>query len=384
MDKYEISLWEDYPDTTSSGIPFLNERKLCVIGSDTMRGMARAVEPKLVTNVNGTHTLTFKMYQVYTDEITGEKYTNPFLDLLINERKVKVFWKDVWYDLLIKNRDEDTQSKSVVYTCKDAFITELSRNGYNLEYSLDLQNNTGTAGELVDSVLENSGWRYDEEGSTKIYQKTEEPVYEARARSQFTATKQSPNGDTTVTIPANATVLVFYSSIIDITEATISGKKVQFLYAAEGYATDENNMLVLNGDCYVASFDVQKLTGFVNLSQNGQLKFQIDTSSGISTRYRAERLVKSQITEYDELFDRYVNVYTDNQTNKKVYGYERTEFTDPIMVVNLVANPSGFTSLDGWIGNELNWGVYPKFDRNTDILKVKLKQFSSVWLLSPV
>ena len=296
MDKYEISLWEDYPDTTSSGIPFLNERKLCVIGSDTMRGMARAVEPKLVTNVNGTHTLTFKMYQVYTDEITGEKYTNPFLDLLINERKVKVFWKDVWYDLLIKNRDEDTQSKSVVYTCKDAFITELSRNGYNLEYSLDLQNNTGTAGELVDSVLENSGWRYDEEGSTKIYQKTEEPVYEASAQSQFTATKQSPDGDTTVTIPANANVLVFYSSIIDITEATISGKEVQFLYVAEGYTTDENDMLVLNGDCYVASFDVQKLTGFVNLSQNGQLKFQIYTSSGISTRYRAERLVKSQIT----------------------------------------------------------------------------------------
>jgi len=36
VDKYEISLWEDYPDTTTGGIPFLNERKLCVIGSDTM------------------------------------------------------------------------------------------------------------------------------------------------------------------------------------------------------------------------------------------------------------------------------------------------------------------------------------------------------------
>jgi len=62
MDKYEISLWEEFPDTTSDGKPFLNERKLCVIGSNTMRGMMRAIEPKMVNNVNGTNTFTFKMY----------------------------------------------------------------------------------------------------------------------------------------------------------------------------------------------------------------------------------------------------------------------------------------------------------------------------------
>jgi len=60
------------------------------------------------------------------------------LNLLINERKVKVFWKDKWYDLLIKNLEEDTSNRSIIYTCKDSYITELSRNGYNLEYSLDL------------------------------------------------------------------------------------------------------------------------------------------------------------------------------------------------------------------------------------------------------
>jgi hypothetical protein len=36
MDKYEISIWEDYSDTTSKGKSFLNERKIAVIGSDTM------------------------------------------------------------------------------------------------------------------------------------------------------------------------------------------------------------------------------------------------------------------------------------------------------------------------------------------------------------
>ena len=46
MDRYEISLWEDYPDI-KDGVPFLNERKICVIGANNMATMARAVEPKM-------------------------------------------------------------------------------------------------------------------------------------------------------------------------------------------------------------------------------------------------------------------------------------------------------------------------------------------------
>jgi len=101
VEKYEISLWEDFPDTIN-GTPYMNERKLCVIGSDTMRGQVRAVEPKMVENINGTHTFTFKMYYVYRDEETNEMIPNPFGSLLINERKVKVYWKGNWYDMLIK------------------------------------------------------------------------------------------------------------------------------------------------------------------------------------------------------------------------------------------------------------------------------------------
>ncbi|MBQ5475402.1 MAG: hypothetical protein IIT65_12095 [Lachnospiraceae bacterium] len=116
-DRYEISLWEDYPDTTANNIPFLNERKLCVIGSDSMNTCARALEPKMVANVNGTHTFTFKMFYTYIDEFTGESYQNPFLSLLINERKVKVLWKGEWYDMLIKDIAEDSAGKSATYTC---------------------------------------------------------------------------------------------------------------------------------------------------------------------------------------------------------------------------------------------------------------------------
>ena len=367
MSKYEISLWEDYPEyAPSTGEQFLYEKKLCVIGSDTMHTTIRAIEPKMVTNINGTHTFTFKMYYWYTDEFTGEKIINPFGSLLINERKVKVYWEDQWYDMIIKSLDENTQDKSITYTCKDLFITELSKNGYNLEFTADLQNNIGTASELAAQVLEGSGWQFDSVNSTKIIQKTEEPVYEVNTTASFSATKQSPNGDTTATIPSGKKVLVFYSSILDITDTTWRAVDIQFLYSADGYATDENDMFVTNGDCYVISATAQRSNGYVNVKVGNTTVMSI--GSDVSTKYRAERLVKSQITKYDELFDRYVNVYRDSSnSNKEVWGYSRTEFSDPTMVLNLVANPNEFTSLDGWIGDNLTYGVYPKFGRTTDI-----------------
>lgn len=377
-DRYEISLWEDYPDVTVDNTPFLNERKLCVIGSDTMNTCARAVEPKMVANVNGTHTFTFKMYYTYIDEITGEPYQNPFLNLLINERKVKVFWKNEWYDMLIKDMAEDSSGKSVIYTCQDLFITELSKNGYNLEFTSDLQNNNGTAAELTEKVLNGSGWQFDKEHSTTIIQKTEEPVYEVAILQSFYAIKQLHEGDTTVDIQPPGKILVFYSSII--------GKKgncnIQFWYSPDVYQTVDGEQLVVNGDCYTATFDViqrlnanDEIVGFI-LKQNALQVGYVSTSDGVSTRYRAYRYIKNQITEYDKLLDRYVNVYTDNETGKKVFGYSTSTFSDPLSVTNLIVNPSNFTNVSGWYSTgDLTFELYPKITQDTVLETYQAKSY---------
>lgn len=365
MDKYEISLWEDYPDTIN-GNPVLNERKLCIIGTDTMKSQNVAYEPKMVSNINGTNTFTFKMKQLCLDEITGEMYLNPFSELLINERKVKVKWKDKWYDMLIKTMEEDSVNKCVTYTCQDLYITELSRNGYNLEFSSELQNNSGTASELVEKVLDGSGWQFDKDGSTKIYQYTEEPVYEVTtsANTTFTATKQNPPAaDKSETIPKSAKILVFYSSVVDVTESTATTHQLQFLYSASGYATDGNDMLVINGNCYSVEVSAYESNGSVDFKIGNTSIVTVDTTQNVSTRYRANRLVKTEKTVYDKLLDRYVTSYN----NGSIYGYTKTEFTDPLMVVNLVANPNSFTSTDGWTGSNLNWGIYPKFTSTSSV-----------------
>ena len=105
-DKYEISLWEDYLVEAENDIPaHYEERKIGVIGSDTLTSPCRAVEPKITQNINGTNTLTFKMYYTYNDK--GQEFKNPWLSLLVNERKVKALWKGEWYDFVIKDCNED-------------------------------------------------------------------------------------------------------------------------------------------------------------------------------------------------------------------------------------------------------------------------------------
>jgi len=209
--KYEISVWADVFD------PDLNrfvEEKLVVIGSDTMTSESRAREPKLVNNINGTNKFSFNLYYKYIDTHTGEEVDNPYVRYLVNERKIKVLWKDEWYDLLIKSIKEDSANRLFTYNCEDCYITELSRNGFELEFATELENNIGTAPELIERTLENTDWLYDEEGSNKIYQETEEAVYEVTILNDFTARLNPDN--TAAAISQGKPALIYYSCASDI------------------------------------------------------------------------------------------------------------------------------------------------------------------------
>jgi len=102
--KYEISIWSDeYSEEEGRFI----EHKEAVIGSDTMTSENRARNAKLINNIDGTNKFSFDLYYRYIDTRTGEEVENPYVPYLVNERKIKVLWKDEWYDLLIKDIKED-------------------------------------------------------------------------------------------------------------------------------------------------------------------------------------------------------------------------------------------------------------------------------------
>lgn len=342
-DKYEISLWEDYQSENNT---YYSERKIAVIGSNDMTSPCRAYNPKLVQNVNGTNTFTFDMYMTYKENFVkdGEDktFTNPFLALLVNERKVKVLWKEKWYDFIIKQCAEDSTSKKITYTCKDLYVNELSKNGYDLEFNSELNNNYGTAQELVKATLKDTEWQLKD--TENILQKKEEPVYELKLGSALSAINQTKGATKPTTIDAGQTILIFYEQLTE--KATTTGEKIiadagtyQFAYAPlSNYKKDMNSRLVVNADCYSATFNKIDLT---NMS--------------VSENYRAERLVETKKQVYDPITKKYCYVLkaTDSDTGNykkddEIYEFIETEYSDALVVKNLINNDAEFTNTDGW------------------------------------
>ena len=353
--KYEISVWED---VFSQEDNCFHEQKIIIIGSDTMTSQNRAREPKMINNINGTNKFSFNLYYSYIDTITGEKVKNPYVQYLINERKIKVLWKDKWYDFIIKQIKEDQVNHVFTYTCEDAFITELSRTGFNLTFATELENNIGTARELVEKVIEDTDWQFDEDSDT-IYQKIDEPVYEVQIVHDFQALQNPEN--TGINVYGGHPALVYYSCAPDINNLKTS---LQFYYSESGvWEQDENDMLVINGKCCSVGVTWQVNDTKATALVNGNPIFMINFATGLSINYRAERYVQSQKTVYNNIVNRYVNVYNDGA----LLGYSSTEFNDALAVVNLVTNPSNFSNTSGWIGEGLFFKLSPAFGPNTDV-----------------
>ncbi len=365
-DRYEISLWKDYIVAASGNIPeHYEESKIAIIGSDSMTSQFRAIEPKLVENINGTNVFTFKMFYTCIDNETGEKINNPFLNLLVNERKIKVLWKGKWYDLVIKSCQEDSSGKSITYTCKDLYINELSKNGFNLEFDTELKNNQGTVQELAEKILDGSDWKlnYNPSDPTQIVkQKIEEPVYEltgAEIVSDFTAYDEN---EQPITITATDKILVYYS-VVQNQETYF-----QFLYKeGNNFSKETSSQLVIDGECLYTDIDSWDLTtepGYLLVKKDSTTIIKISTLKSVSNEYRAERLVRAQKQILDPLTGNYVYLYSyDDGVNspQDVYGNEETVYNDPTIVNNLLINYKDFSSTLGWSGGELYHLLYPEF-----------------------
>lgn len=381
---YEISVWEDEWDESTGKFV---EKKICAIGSDTMTSQSRATSPNLIRNVNGSKRLTFKMYYKYKDTITGEDVINPFIDLLVAERKVKLEYKGRWYDFIVKDIDENSATHVYSYQLEDAIVQELSKNGYGVILDEKLQNNMGNAAELANEVLKETDWTAESE---TIVQTVEEALvyltlneslfaYHLLDQKDYAAgiTEELIEGTQTpmpVTIPANATILAFYSS------CTEKPHRFQFIYVPEldkitrdeeRYITNENCQYYID-DCgfkYTLNSEekVQQLNyateedayGFYlpnAMSVIEVAEYIGDTTQTaqavLSGRYRGKRYGYSQQAKYIPALDRYAKLYK-GADGKTYYGYENVEYRSPALIQNLVSG-STFESTSGWTGTKLS------------------------------
>lgn len=394
MNKYEISVWEDYFVPASGSIEsYYEERKLCIIGSNTMDDGSRALEPNLVLNVNGTHTLSFKMYLFYIDTLTGERVDNPYVKLLVNERKIKVYWdngqedeNDKWFDLVVKDISEDSDSNTVTYTCEDLFINELGKSGFELNFSDEANNNQGTIYELATAILDGTDWQLDEKNTDHLLQTQEEALYEVTITNMNALTGVYANGFLNITknkyekIPNKVTCYLPYSMVPHSNEELADITAVQFIYAPE-YTTEYSSMLITNedsnwlvtGGAWVKSGDVYQF----KIPSSGTTKtiFTINLSNAfVSDKYRGNVYCRKQLSTYDANLERYVNVYklkgtTPTADDKRIFGYVDYDYDASDLVNNLLANVKDFKDTTGWTGKNLIIKLLPELKLDTDLTK---------------
>ena len=313
-------------------VQYYKERKIAIIGSDTMSTPIRAVNSKLVSNVNGANTLTFSMYSRYWDEEAEEFFDNPFLKLLVNERKIKLRYGALgasdckWYDLIVKNVQENSETKVFSYTAKDQFVNELSKSGFDLVLDPELENNMGNITTLAEVVLDGSDWKLGE-GSSNLVQYKEEPLYEISLKEEIEV-KNMLNQEEAITIPAGKTVYGFYGLINE------KESHFQLLYVDGKYEVDDDHIITNS-----------KVWFLENVAYKDEYP-TFASSMTISDTYRGKRLVRQIQTKYDATTDKYVQVYEAGGIT--YYGYTETDYVSPTAVQNFITQPSEFTSFSGW------------------------------------
>lgn len=347
---YEISLWEDrltfvdiydneYENVAPEGVTiktsYLKEIKLCVIGSDKFKSPITVTEPNLTRNVNGSNSLNFSIYSKYYDEKTESFLDNPFIPLLVNERKVKlktiIKGKIRWFDFLIKNISENSENYSFTYTANDLFVNELGKSGFNLEFSEELENNYGTVNELGAAILQGTDWKIGEETEV-IQQFQEEALYEITLNQAITA-KDAFTHESKI-IQAGKKIYAFYSSVI-----SQNYDFFQFIYNEDGNYQIDSNRVILNGEQYYLSYtSYNRIEAIIAL-----IRYISD--------YRGKRIVRTQEVAFDSILNKYVNVYKD-EDGLTVYGYTDSIYISKNLAQSFISNGENFVSPSAWSQNK--------------------------------
>lgn len=421
---YEISVWDDVWDSEQEKFV---ERLVGIIGGDAILSKNKAINPTITRNVNGTKKLTFQMQRYYYDE-NGNKIENAFINWLVNERKVKLHYKDKWYDFVIKNISENSSNYLYTYQLEDALVQELSRNGFGITLHTELMNNMGTAEELGRYVLKETDWQVSSEALVEkiednlvyvllpedlsglnIYKITDQRIVPGENNGQ---------GVTPVLLTEtekrdlqNKEILAFYSSCSSkphlfqfiylpayasqkdgVWEPSVSVDENQIINVqdcqyyceidkpetAEGY----RQIVDIDGNPIFPQFTLPK--GF-SIVDKGSVGVDNGHDATISVWYRGNRYGFSQTAKFIPSLERYCNKYI--RGDEEYYGFVDNEYCSPVLLQNIITNTE-FKTSSGWIGTyecssgepnaitEYGAQVDPVFGRFVE--ENSIKSFSSV------
>ena len=182
-------------------------------------------EPLLKSNINGSHSFSFKMPRFYYD-LSGNKVENNLITYLHNETRLLLQYYENIVDkqnfnestyiektieledlfinnqvekideniktlvFVIKNITEDITGQFFEFECNDIYINELSKIGSQIVMDTELQNNIGSAQDLIQYALDesNSDWVFEgmEANAKKgLYNFIEQPIVAGRDSNNY-------------------------------------------------------------------------------------------------------------------------------------------------------------------------------------------------------
>lgn len=193
--KYQILLTEEFLDTSlfpeSAFVGGYVSRPVLEIGSSDTSYSWQVHDVEFYTKIDGTHTLSFSLDAKYFDEDAGALVDNELVKYLTNKCKIEVRRENLEYrkenkpyakkkDILkgqetvydtyfmVVNDKEDKDDKGVIsytYSCTDAYVEELSKTGYEIQFSDDIEvgNGLGTIHDFSKQVAAGTDWVYRED-----------------------------------------------------------------------------------------------------------------------------------------------------------------------------------------------------------------------------
>lgn len=362
---YELSIWRDI-QIDNSGLSYFGDEKVVVIGSDTMSSPFKAYDVSLKRQSNGDRTLTFSMVYEIKDE--NKKIINPFFELIANETKLKfrdgeayspfdeegrpilnntkIDTDKRWHDFIVKTIDKDSNTRVANIVAKELHVNELSKNGWSVTLNTELENNYGTVTELAEKVLKGSNWKVDENSYVPI-EGIEEPLFEYEVTTNLAA-NGIENGQKDVELNGQ-TIYFFYKDVefdetlkisVDEEPGCWKLKKAesyQILYFGE------------NKDIASAPIDDDLVIIDDNYDYNYSISFSEESLYVVTPKnINGRRIQDKQRVQYESVLDKYVDVYINEKTNEKIYGYKETDYSVSPIVQNHIVNSVNFTSNTGW------------------------------------
>lgn len=321
---YRIEVWEDKwvaatndsPDAVKERGGYWEEiRSVCLGSSDNQDFLGRAFNAVLTRDVTGEITFSFSIYGYYYEN--GKKVRNLLVPYLFNEVKIKLFYDDKWYDFIIKEMNESHDNKGLVYdvSCIYLPMAELSKNGWDISFSLDQENCIGTIEYFTNIILDGTDWTYQPNEDCNLTEYSLEYLYVAQAaRAMAVYSIEDYYNPTSVrkTLARNAYVYVPYSQINNT-------DTIQFIYD-DSYSFEENEYTIAKGTM-----------NFSTAASN--LVFATDNEGNRMpemSQYYGYRISRTQETIWEPEISRYSRIYTytnDSGQTERCYGYDDTKIS---------------------------------------------------------